>query len=441
MDNESSEDINSGNIELEKLLEQKERLESLIQDRFTKYVTVMFTDLKGSTSIAERQGDLSSRMLIKDHNSIVFPRIKEYNGVLVKSMGDGTLSYFEDAQNALRAAAIIQKEFTEYNVRKKHKQPILLRIGMHTGDVILEEDDIFGDVVNTASRFESGANPGEINISEETYNALSDKDEIVCRFVKEAMLKGKEEPFKVYKAYWNPEEIKKDLETEAQQATEIQEAAVAQEEAATVAQGAATVATAQAVQAPQDALVLQQANMLKNGNELVQLYLYCEEHALLGAVIDIRQGIITELQQGGAKNTMFFGEEAMWFFKTSITTGRLQDADLPITNRAISRAPITISVRGGEGFLRGANNINLIEIESGGTKTAVVPNTEYPLGKNGRVVFSACFPMEYKVYKERFLVLKMFALEDCIRNQLKLTLNDVWRNFVSEFGKLIILGT
>lgn len=197
--------------DIEAFLEQRAQLESLMQEKFTKFLTVMFTDLKGSTAIAETEGDMVSRMLIKEHNDIVMPAIRENNGVFIKSIGDGTLSHFESAQDAVRAAVRIQKGMDELNMSKKFKMPVLMRIGLHSGKCIVEKNDIFGDTVNTASRFESSATPGDIFMSEDTYNGLSDKSEIYCRFVKQVMLKGKKEPYNAYKAFWNPQEIELDI--------------------------------------------------------------------------------------------------------------------------------------------------------------------------------------------------------------------------------------
>lgn len=202
-------------MDLEKYLEQREKMESLFAEKFTRTLTVMFTDLKGSTAIAESQGDLVIRTLIKHHNDIVLPAVEENNGVFLKSIGDGTLSYFEQALDGVRAAVRIQKGMDALNMSKKFQTPVLMRIGMHTGRCVIEKNDIFGDVVNTASRFESAAHPGEIYISEDTYNALSDKSEIYCRFVEQVMLKGKKEPFNTYKAFWNPQEIELDKRDKA----------------------------------------------------------------------------------------------------------------------------------------------------------------------------------------------------------------------------------
>lgn len=198
-------------------LEERAKLDAEFANKYTRFITVMFTDLKGSTTIAENEGDMVSRMLIKSQSDILLPAIKENNGIFVKSIGDGSLSYFENALDALRAAARIQKEMDALNMSKKFKFPVFMRVGMHSGKCVVEENDIYGDVVNTASRFESAADGGGILISEDTYNALSDKSEIYCRFDKQVALKGKKEPYNAYKAFWNPREIELD-KTQSSQA-------------------------------------------------------------------------------------------------------------------------------------------------------------------------------------------------------------------------------
>ncbi len=200
----------AGQHNMGQYLEERAKLDSMFEEEFHKFITVMFTDLKGSTTIAENEGDIVSRMMIKSQNEILLPAIKENNGIFVKSIGDGSLSYFENALDAVRAAVRIQKEMDTLNMSHKFKFPVLMRIGMHSGKCVVEENDIYGDVVNTASRFESSADSGGILLSEDTYNALSDRSEIYCRFVKQVTLKGKKDTYNAYKAFWNPREIELD---------------------------------------------------------------------------------------------------------------------------------------------------------------------------------------------------------------------------------------
>lgn len=176
----------------------------------TREITVMFTDLKGSTSIAEQQGDISVRMLLKKHEDILTPIIKNNHGILVKTMGDGTMSYFGGSADAVASAILIQQGIDEYNRTAQKGMNISIRIGINSGTGIVEENDIFGDVVNVASRFESIANPGEIYMSESAWQILGPrKDEFCCHFIKKTKLKGKKDEFRVFKVFWRPLEIRK----------------------------------------------------------------------------------------------------------------------------------------------------------------------------------------------------------------------------------------
>ena len=196
--------------DISKLLERREQLERAVKEKFQRVLTVMFTDLKGSTSIAETSGDLAVRAMLKRYHDLCGESIRAHGGTLVKTIGDGSLSHFTDALAACRAAAAIQRGMEQINISKQYNSLLLARIGLHTGECILEKNDVFGDVVNTASRFESSAHPGEILVSEDTYNALSDKTEFYARFDRDVTLKGKAHPFKAYIVFWDPKEIERD---------------------------------------------------------------------------------------------------------------------------------------------------------------------------------------------------------------------------------------
>lgn len=197
-------------LDAESLMAERQRLEALFHQKFTKVITVMFTDLKGSTAITESEGNLAARELMKKHNDMLFPILEKHHGVLVKTMGDGTMSYFSKAQDAARAASEFQRTLKEYNATEKPKIPILVTTGIHTGTGIVEKDDIYGDVVNVAARFDAQAEANEICVSEETFNALEDKAEIYCRYFRMAKLKGKKDEFKIFKIIWDPADIEKD---------------------------------------------------------------------------------------------------------------------------------------------------------------------------------------------------------------------------------------
>lgn len=185
--------------DIEKLLSARETIEKKIQEMYYRCITVMFTDLQDSTSIANKEGDIMARLIIKNHDDIVIPLIKS-TGTLVKTIGDGTLSYFSSADDALSVAIQIQKDLNHLNCDKKFTTQIRLRIGLHTGVCIVEHNDIRGNIVNIASRFESISKPGEIYLSEDTYNALSCEKKGLCRYLHTTAIKGiSDEKFKVYR--------------------------------------------------------------------------------------------------------------------------------------------------------------------------------------------------------------------------------------------------
>ncbi|MBF0318217.1 MAG: FHA domain-containing protein [Nitrospirae bacterium] len=160
----------------------------------------MFTDIIGSTSIADKLGDIEARIMIKEQSDIMLPIIDKHDGVFVKSIGDGTMSYFVSAQSALRAAVEIQQGVARYNKDEAPKIPLRIRIGLHTGECLVEQNDIAGDVVNVSSRFEALASEAEVCFSGDTYNALEDKNEIQCVYCKDVPIKGKKGMFRLYKA-------------------------------------------------------------------------------------------------------------------------------------------------------------------------------------------------------------------------------------------------
>jgi len=216
---EPSED-SIANIDIDKILEEREKLDALLR-KVKKTITVMFTDLTDSTGIAERVDQFTFKNLLRHNARIVSEGVKEGNGILVKTEGDGTMSYFYRSQDAVRTAVQIQKQIADFDKQKVFDFPIQIRIGLHTGEGIVDKrkNDISGDVVNTAKRFETLAETKQILLSEKTYNALRDKEEIYCRCIKtDQKLKGKSNPVKVYKAFWD----KKEIEEDKQKAGEVE---------------------------------------------------------------------------------------------------------------------------------------------------------------------------------------------------------------------------
>ncbi len=139
-----------------------------------RQVTLLFTDLKGSTAMYERLGDLNAYALVREHFALLGATVQQHSGAIVKTIGDAVMAVFSRPTDAVSAALDILGEIERYN--SEHGDPsIILKIGAHCGPsiaVTLNENlDYFGQTVNVAARVQSLADAGEICISEALYSA------------------------------------------------------------------------------------------------------------------------------------------------------------------------------------------------------------------------------------------------------------------------------
>ena len=105
---------------------------------------IMFTDIVGYSAIMQKS-ESAAMKLLADHKSIVTPIIKNYNGEILKPQGDGFMIDFSSVVDAVRCAMDIQKEISNYNGDKIEDEKIRLRIGIHMGDLIIKDNDIYGN--------------------------------------------------------------------------------------------------------------------------------------------------------------------------------------------------------------------------------------------------------------------------------------------------------
>jgi TolB-like protein/Tfp pilus assembly protein PilF len=129
------------------------------------------------------------------------PKIAEHRGRIVKRTGDGVLIEFASAVDATRCAVEIQRGMVERNASVPEDKRIELRIGIHIGDVIIEDGDIFGDGVNIAARLESSAEPGGICISDDAYRQVYGKLDANFQDAGEHELKNIERPVRLYRIH------------------------------------------------------------------------------------------------------------------------------------------------------------------------------------------------------------------------------------------------
>jgi adenylate cyclase len=127
------------------------------------------------------------------------PKITDYRGRIVKNTGDGALVEFASVVDAVRCADEIQRGMAEHNTDVPQDKRIEFRIGIHVGDIIVADDDIFGDGVNIAVRLEGIAEPGGICISDDAHRQIRGKVDITFEDTGSQSLKNIAEPMRVWR--------------------------------------------------------------------------------------------------------------------------------------------------------------------------------------------------------------------------------------------------
>ena len=155
-----------------------------------RLAAIMFTDIVGYTALMGSDEDHAFEILRKNRE-IHSKLVEEFQGTLIKEMGDGMLISFNLASDAVRCAIEIQKE--------SRGQNIPLKIGIHEGEMVFEGNDVLGDGVNIAARIQDNTDNGCITISGSVYRDIKNKTGIKAEFVQEKSFKNMDEPIKVYK--------------------------------------------------------------------------------------------------------------------------------------------------------------------------------------------------------------------------------------------------
>jgi len=139
-----------------------------------KLAAIMFTDMVG---FSRQMGADEARTLrvLEVHNHIIQQAVAEYAGHVIKTIGDGFLVDFPSVVNAVQCAQRIQAQFRTHNTEKEPAQQIHVRIGIHLGDIVQKDGDVFGDGVNIASRLQEMADPDTICLSDMVYRDVAKK--------------------------------------------------------------------------------------------------------------------------------------------------------------------------------------------------------------------------------------------------------------------------
>src|SRR3954449_3105924 len=165
-----------------------------------RLAAILAADVVGYSALMERDEDRTLARLKAHRREFGEPLIAEYQGRIVKLMGDGALCEFASVVDAVRCAVLIQQGMAEREAAVPEAERIRFRIGINLGDVIHESDgDLYGDGVNVAARLEQLAEPGGVVVSGTAYDPLQGKLDLPLEYAGEQRVKNIERLVRAYR--------------------------------------------------------------------------------------------------------------------------------------------------------------------------------------------------------------------------------------------------
>ncbi len=155
-----------------------------------KLAAIMFTDIEGYTAFVQKD-EKNALQKVAVHRKFLEQYTAEYNGQVIAFYGDGSLSIYHSALDAVHCGIAMQKAY-----QGDHPTPV--RIGIHVGDIVFKDETVYGDGVNISSRIQASGIPGSIFISDRVQAELANHPEITTRFIGKKQLKNVKDPIGIY---------------------------------------------------------------------------------------------------------------------------------------------------------------------------------------------------------------------------------------------------
>ncbi len=175
-------------------------------------VAILFADVVGSTQLYDKFGDTKASETVAICLDVMKDATHQYNGTVIKTIGDEVMSTFPSVDEAMGAAAMMQGRISAES-KQDDRIPVSIRVGCHFGPVVQEQNDIFGAAVHTANRMTSQAKAKQIVISGDTVEKMSPKMQELTRQIDVATVRGRMDEVALYELLWNPEEATSMLPT------------------------------------------------------------------------------------------------------------------------------------------------------------------------------------------------------------------------------------
>jgi class 3 adenylate cyclase len=169
-------------------------------------VVILFADVVGSTQLYDKFGDTKASETVAHCLEVMKDATHQYDGTVIKTIGDEVMSTFQSADDAMAAAALMQARISVDPEDDEDRIPVSIRIGCHFGPVVQEQNDIFGAAVHTANRMTSQAKARQIVMSEATVEQMGADWAAQTRQIDIATVRGRIDEVALYELLWQPDE-------------------------------------------------------------------------------------------------------------------------------------------------------------------------------------------------------------------------------------------
>ncbi len=171
-------------------------------------VAILFADVVGSTQLYDQFGDTKASETVAHCLEVMKDATHQFDGTVIKTIGDEVMSTFSTVDDAMSAAAQMQGRITadQEQATDEERIPVSIRIGCHFGPVVQEQNDIFGAAVHTANRMTSQAKARQIVISGATVEQMGPEWKAQTRQIDVATVRGRIDEVALYELLWQPDE-------------------------------------------------------------------------------------------------------------------------------------------------------------------------------------------------------------------------------------------
>jgi len=174
----------------------------------TTNLAILFADVSGSTRLFEVLGDATARVKVSECLDTLTEVTKNYNGTVIKTIGDEIMCTFPTADDAANASIEMHEELLDdVTEGVGDTTQLAIRVGFHFGPAIMEGGDVFGDAVNVAARMAAQAKGGQVITTQSSVDLLAPMLRAASRFVDRAPIKGKKEEIEIYEIIWQEEDV------------------------------------------------------------------------------------------------------------------------------------------------------------------------------------------------------------------------------------------